>query len=613
MGTSNTFGTSNSHVKYNIKISQNSQSIEGNYSNVSVWVDFWWDNVGYTTYGSGTCYCKINGTTYSATVSPSQKITNSGITLFSKTLDIYHNSDGSKYLEISAWISMNTPLSSSEQSYGEWLTTIPRASSISSINGNTFGSSVTVNISRASDSFTHTVIYGRPDGNQFVVGENIGTSCTFTPALSDCNYVPNSTSGSAKIIVNTYSGSTYIGSSSKSFTLNVPSNVVPTINSVSLSEAVSGIFAQFGGYVQGKSKITGSVSANGAYSSTIKSYSISINGANYTSGNFTTDFLWASGTNSCVVKVTDSRNRTTNKTVTFSVTAYESPKINSFTVSRCNSDGTANDEGNCAKCVISATISSVNNKNTKSFQIKYKKISETEWNVFDLDNTSYTISTTQIIQNIDTESEYNFKAAASDFFSFAEYSHNLSTAYTLMDFNESGKGLAIGKVSTDNAFEINMDTKLTGNLTINNKTIFDLIYPIGSIYLSVNSTNPKNLFGGTWIQWGSGRVPVCVNTSNSKFNSVEKTGGSETHTLTVSQIPSHGGHIPNASYAWGDAGEATYVLDKNSGAVFQYATNRPYVLRAGNEMCLRSNNEGGNGAHNNLQPYITCYMWKRTG
>ena len=612
MGTSNTFSTSNSHVKYNIKINQNWQSIDGNYSNVSVWVDFWRDNSGYTTYGSGTCYCKINGTTYSATVSPSQKITNSGITLFSKTLDIYHNSDGSKYLETSAWISMNTPLSSSEHSYGEWLTTIPRASSISSISGNTFGSSVTVSINRASGSFTHKVDYVRPNGEHFRVGENVGTSCTFTPALSDCNFVPNSTSGNAQIYVYTYSGSTYIGSSSKSFTLNVPSNVVPTINSVSLSEAVSEISAQFGVYVQGKSKITGSVSASGAYSSTIKSYSISINGANYTSSNFTTDFLWASGSNSCVVKVTDSRNRTASKTISFTVTAYESPKINSFTVSRCNSDGTANDEGNCAKCVLTAEISGVNNKNTKSFNIMYKKIADSSWNTFILSGSGYSLNTTQVIQNIDTESEYNFKAVATDYFSQAEYSHNLSTAYTLMDFNKSGKGLAIGKVSTQNAFEINMDTKLTGNLTINNKTIFDLIYPIGSIYLSVNSTNPKNLFGGTWIQWGSGRVPVCVNTSNSKFNSVEKTGGAETHTLTTSQMPSHSGHIPNASYAWGDAGEATYVLDRNSGAVFQHATNRPYVLRAGNEMCLRSNNEGGNGAHNNLQPYITCYMWKRT-
>ena len=245
--------------------------------------------------------------------------------------------------------------------------------------------------------------------------------------------MPNSTSASAQIYVYTYSGGTYIGSSSKSFTLNVPSSVLPTINSVSLSEAVSGIYAQFGGYVQGKSKISGNVSASGAYSSTIKSYNISVNGANYTGGSFTTNFLSASGSNSCTVKVTDSRNRTASKTVNFSVTAYESPKINLFTVSRCNSDGTANDEGGYAKCTISAEISSVHSKNTKSFKIMYKKTSDSSWNTFTLSSSGYSLSTIQIIGNIDTESEYNFKAVATDYFSLAEYSHNLSTAYTLMD------------------------------------------------------------------------------------------------------------------------------------------------------------------------------------
>ena len=189
MATSGTFSTSKTHVKYNISITQNWQSVEGNYSNVTVSVRYFRDNLGYSTYGSGTCYCKINGTTYSATVSSSQKITNAGIVLFSRTLDIYHNADGSKYLETSAWISMDIPLSSSEQGFGVWLSTIPRASGISGISGNTFGSPVTVSISRASGSFYHTVIYERPDGNQITVGTSIGTSCTFTPHINDCNYV----------------------------------------------------------------------------------------------------------------------------------------------------------------------------------------------------------------------------------------------------------------------------------------------------------------------------------------------------------------------------------------------------------------------------------------
>lgn len=74
--------TSNQYVKYNITIGTNWQSVAENYSSVNVKVNFWRTNSGYQTYGTGVCYCKINGTTYSASVSPSQKITSSGITLF---------------------------------------------------------------------------------------------------------------------------------------------------------------------------------------------------------------------------------------------------------------------------------------------------------------------------------------------------------------------------------------------------------------------------------------------------------------------------------------------------------------------------------------------------
>ena len=613
MGTSGAMSTSNDRVKYSITISTNWQSVAENYSSVNVKVNFWRTNSGYQTYGTGVVYCKINGTTYSASVSPSQKITSSGITLFNRDVAVGHNADGSKYLDTSAWISMDTPLSSSEQWYGEWLTTIPRASSISSINGGTLGSSVTVNISRASSSFTHKVDYVRPDGEHFRVGENIGTSCTFTPSLSDCNFIPNSTSAVAKIYVYTYSGDTYIGSSSKDFTVYVPDNIVPTISSVNLTESTAGIANKFGCYVQGKSTIKGVITASGVYSSTIKNYEIKINGQSFNSSNFITNPLTGSGT--CTVKITDTRNRTASTNISYTVINCANPTINEFSVVRCNQDGAENDEGAYAKCTLKANISSVNNKNDKTFQLLYRKLTDSNYTTINLPNNSYYYESTQIIE-ADINSEYEFIFRISDYFSSTEKSLNLGTAFTLVDYNASGRSVAFGRVSTANSNEkkmqIKMDTEIEGNLKINNKTIFDLIYPIGSIYLSVNSTNPKNLFGGTWIQWGSGRVPVCVNTSNSKFNSVEKTGGAETHKLTVSQIPSHGGHIPNASYAWGDAGEATYVLDRNSGAVFQHATNRPYVLRAGNEMCLRSNYEGGNGAHNNLQPYITCYMWKRT-
>ena len=127
-------------------------------------------------------------------------------------------------------------------------------------------------------------------------------------------------------------------------------------------------------------------------------------------------------------------------------------------------------------------------------------------------------------------------------------------------------------------------------------------YPVGSIYLSVNNTNPGTLFGGTWVRWGNGRVPVGVDTSQTEFNAVEKTGGEKQHILTVEEIPEHthekdvsGTLVNNAITGLQTGGNFWNVGISNSG-------DHSFNIR----------NTGGGKAHNNLQPYITCYMWKRT-
>ena len=464
MGTSSAMSTSNQYIKYKITINQNSQSVSDNYSNVTVKVNFYRTNTGYTSYGTGTVYCKINGTTYTASVSASQKITNSGIDLFSKTLNIYHNNDGTKTLTTSAWIS-HSVVTSSEQSYSQTLSTIPRASkptlSASSV---TMGNSITIYTNRASSSFTHALYYQIGSGGWNTIGTGIGTSKSWTVPINFANSIPNSTSLSVKLWLETYNGSTYIGCNSVSFTANVPSSVVPTIGDITLTESVSGIAEKFGGFVQWKSKIKASINASGSYSSTIKNYSSKINGATYTSGSFTTDYLRSGG--DCAVTVKDSRGREASKTIGFSATAYWDPWIDTFSVSRCNSDGSANDSGNCAKCVIKAGIAPVNDRNDKTFTIQYKKQSESSYQTVTLSNDNYTLETTQIFTDIDTESEYEFILNVTDYFTTSKLSRNISTAYTLMDFRSTGRGVAIGKVSTKDSFEVAMEVHAESNVRI---------------------------------------------------------------------------------------------------------------------------------------------------
>ena len=145
---------------------------------------------------------------------------------------------------------------------------------------------------------------------------------------------------------------------------------------------------------------------------------------------------------------------------------------------------------------------------------------------------------------------------------------------------------------------------LSGNITLTPADIgvgalFLAMHPVGSLYFSAVSTSPQTLFGGTWVQWGSGRVPVGVNTADSDFNSVEKTGGAKTHTLTVNEMPGHT-HTAYTQGGWGagSLGSGMFRVDANSPAN-TWADSATSAT-------------GGGRAHNNMPPYITCYMWKRT-
>ena len=131
------------------------------------------------------------------------------------------------------------------------------------------------------------------------------------------------------------------------------------------------------------------------------------------------------------------------------------------------------------------------------------------------------------------------------------------------------------------------------------------IFPVGAIYLSTTDVNPDTYFYGTWIRWGSGRVPVGVDTSITSFNEVEKTGGTATVTLTSSQMPPHRHSIAR-----------TNSSGTETGACLTYngtSTKRSWTALSGYSGGSGSTTTaaGTTQSHNNLQPYITCYMWKR--
>ena len=607
MPTSQNFDTSNKYIKYKIEVTVNSQSIENNTSNITVKVWFFRTNQGYTTFGSGTCYCSINGTSYSQAVTSSQKITSSPIALFTKTVNIGHNNDGSKSIWVSAYISHNAPLTSSDQGFNAGLQKIPRAA-----------------VFTGADDFTDEqnpkIYFNNPAGfrlqlkmeagsdDYLVVRDNLvnpNSPYTFLLTEDERNKLrskmPNSNKLTVRFTVATYMpGSTTPGNRSygdKTMSI-VNANPVFTSSQLSYEDTNSNTSAVTNNnqlIVRNQSQLRASfASATAQKSASIAKYQIIFNGNSQdktSAGSYDLGPVDSSSSLKLQVKAIDSRGNSTTVSKTVQILDWVLPIINS-SAKRVNN---YEDE---TKLKADVDISKVKNLNSlSSLQYRTKKVSDSAWGSWI--NFQNNTETTVILDKLFA---WNLEIKASDKFGTSSQSLIVPKGMPILFFDT--KKLSVG---------VNCFPEKIESFEISGKTIFDMVYPIGSIYMSVNSTNPGAIFGGTWESWGQGRVPVGVNTNNGNFNYVEKTGGEEFHTLSTHEIPSHGGHIPNASYAWGEAGEQTYVLDGNGGALFPHATNRPYVLRAGNEMCLRSNPEGGGGAHNNLQPYITCYMWKRTG
>lgn len=451
---SGTFATGMTTINCRLELTVNSQNIANNTSNVTVKAFFWRNNSWQgDTYGTGTCYVKINGTEYSQAITPSQSVKQAGIYLFTKTLNITHNSDGTKTLplELRATHEM-FPVST--KTWSPTLTTIPRASTftLSSSNVNA-GSSTTLTITRASSSFTHKayLIFG---SKTWTIGTSIATSQAYTIPNETMNQIPNATKGTGTIKVETYNGSTKLGEKTASITINVPSSVVPSFSSIGITRVDNGVPSGWGIYVQGKSKATLSISgASGSYGSTITSYSISGGGYTSSASSFTTGTLNSSGTVTFTAKITDSRGRTASKTASITVYEYQPPTISNISIVRCNSGGTASDEGTYLKTTASFSVSSCNGKNTATGKTAYKTLTGSYTGEVAI--TSGTAKTFGA-GAISIDSSYKARVTVTDAFQTVTKEVDISTASTTMDFRSGGKGVAIGKVSEKNAFEVGM-------------------------------------------------------------------------------------------------------------------------------------------------------------
>ena len=513
------------------------------------------------------------------------------------TLDvtINHDTNGNGTASYSASANTNWTLGSASLSGSFTLPRIARADNITSPMVYTIGATHTIRITQNSTSFTHTVRYtfGSLNGT---IASNVKDSCTWFVPTTFYNEFTSGSSKTGTLYCDTYSGSTLLGTTSITATF-IPNSTTakPTVSfnytSDSLSQTLTG---NTKGIIGGRSSINYTITGTPKHNATISKYYLSNSSSNLPEVSKTGTLNNISG-NKYYTRVQDSRGLNSD-----TLTVTLSPYVNyvQLAITNCTFER-ENDLSNSVYLTLQGNYFNDNfgaTDNELTLTLFYRKQGESSWgNAIDI--TSYaTISentfsiTNQLIgSNFSYEEVYEFRVVAKD---------KVVTDDSVSSNRIVTEGIALFDIGKNDV--LFKGIKLLDYIDSKIKMNVDLMYPVGSIYLSVNPTNPSQLFGGEWEQWGKGRVPVGVDTSQTEFNTVEKTGGEKTHKLTVAELASH---------SHGFQGGSALFVQPNQGVK---GLGPGYYWVQGVGVIPNTSNAGGDQPHNNLQPYITCYMWKRT-
>lgn len=308
--------------------------------------------------------------------------TGSSQLLFAHDYVVGHDNDGKKTVGIQVSVALNTGgYGSSMVAFNLPLPTIARAST-GKVTATELGKVATITIDRKNSGFKHTLRYNW-DGKTGTIATNVDTSCNWTLPLDFANTVPNADYHWGTVYIDTYSGSTKIGTKEATFNANIPASVKPTLGGISLSDSnttVSNLINTSNTFVQVLSNIKVAFNnASGAYSSTISNYRAEIVGKNLstTSNGGSLGMMNFNGSVTVRATVTDSRGRTSDPVeIPVNVLPYFTPHM-SFTAQRSGSASTTLTVTRNAR-IAPLTVGG-KQKNKMIISFKYKEHSATNY------------------------------------------------------------------------------------------------------------------------------------------------------------------------------------------------------------------------------------------
>lgn len=484
-----------------------SQNTSANTSTIRLYGTFYYGGGTKVSSSVSGGYFEVNGTTVksgSYTYYP-------GYTqLGYKDITVTHNSDGSfpqTSVSIAAYSYHISAATKSATIAAGAVKAIPRASTVSATSA-TCGSTSTITVTPADSSFNHILYYSMGSISwSHIVSLSAGTkSYSWTIPTDVEKQITSSTTGTVTVICETYNSSgNLLGSKSCNITATVRSSVVPTITGLTGAEAATIMTAKgWGVYVQNKSQIKLTASGvGGSQGSSITK--IAFSGASQsssgTSTTWTTSQITVSGSQTFTCTVTDSRGRTASKTLSVTIYAYTAPVLKTFSAVRANSSGTATDSGTAV--LVKSTITAAatcNSKNSTTRKVYYKLASATSWSsLATLTSDSQTITSV----TFSADSTYDLKIEVADGFNTIVQTAQLATSYSMIEFRSTKKGIAIGKASEYDMFEVNMAEKHYKAETHTGATTF-------SGPLTASGTLTANVYNGgqsgTWtpVAYGGG-------------------------------------------------------------------------------------------------------------
>lgn len=620
--------------------SETSTSTTNNTSTISITGKIWRSSTyafSYTGAGSLTVYWHDNRDNVDRAVA-SVAVNEVGYSVnersVSGSITVTHHSDGglSGYAYTHWEKSYNSGyIPPSGNAVTEWvaLTTIPRASSIDSFTGTDIEGTFKVTYTAKSSSFTNKLRISIPSvialqTNNYASGTNFTLSASAKQEIY--NRITSGNSVTLGAVIETWSGSTKIGESSELKHTCYLHEPEPTFSDFTYRDVDSTTTTITGNnqiMISGKSSleatITAANKATAKYNATMSKYTFQIAGLTgeepYSADSSVVEVIGAptvaanetpSATRDLVVTAIDSRGLSTPVTKAVTIVPYSSPTI-SATAVRANgfeNTTTVNISGSFSRIEVSGTAkNTVNTSN--GVQYRYRQQGSSTWGSWTnrtatIDTATGRVTTAAFTLNLDNQYAYEFEFRITDKLETTTVSLTVSVGQPAFWIGADGRA-AVGGMPT-----VSKKSGEAGLLQVMGRIFADNLYPVGSIYMTTTMTTASEVgsaLGGTWVAWGAGRVPVGMGSNGTTdYTTVEATGGEDSHKLTVSEMPKH-------KHGWRGI---------NTGASSQSQMGYyPFRIQQDNKPNWNGTTDsmddaGGNGAHENRQPYITCYMYKRT-